>query len=424
MNVHALAGVLWRRKWLALAVLVFEAAAVVLAITLAPKKYTATATIAAAPQPSLLQSTGNFEELENTLGQIVNSRAVLEDVASRLSEPRSVNELRDEVSGARVGGTVLVRITVSDRDPRAAAEIANAITEVLPLHDPSGGLFRFTNTDRANTPSTYSSPDVKVVALVGTLLGIVLAAGSALIRDSVARTVENAEQLRDATAAGVLGTVPRPSDLATLPAVDAETPNSTVFRALRVALEFAGSEESTHSLVIAAVVREDADAWLATNLAVALAQVHHRVLLIDGDLGAGEPHPALAVDGAPGLYDVLRRTVPLDDALRPGPAPGVTILPAGRCAGEPTANLIELHFHDLLVQVAPQFDVVLALARPVTESDDARVMAVGAGLLLVVPSRKVKLRTLRELSAGLRDVRIRLVGSILIDTRVRVRGRG
>ena len=420
MNIRVLSGALRRHSWLALAVLVVEFIAIVIGLRLAPRAYTAVAAVTAIPQASLLTSSGNFDNLETTLAQIVDSRSVLEEVRGRIANVRSVNQLRTEVSGARVTGTVLIRVTVVDANPRIAAEVANAVVDVLPLHDPSGGLFRFVNIDQAQPPASYSSPNVKIVLLVGIVLGVVLAVGAAQIRDHATRTVESEEQLRDASGTDVLGVVLTPRNPSMFSPPDRPAQHAAAFRAVRVALEFANSEEPIRIVVIASAVLGDHCGWLAVNLAVALARVGHDVLVIDCD-GRGR-HPALDVPGTAGLYDVLLGTTPLDRALVLGPIDRVTILPSGVTDESTDESLLEVCLPPLIVELGDRFDLVLVIARSPSESEDARVLAMGGSLLLAVPSHRVRPNELRRLVEELRAVQTRVVGTVLTRPRRRLRG--
>lgn len=415
MTVRMLLAAVWRRRWLALAVLLLDFAAVALALFVAPKGYTASSTITAAPQPSLISSTGNLTDLETTLAQIVNSRSVLTDVQRRIGAHRSVATLRDEVSGQLVTGTVLIRITVVDQDPHTAADIANTVADVLPAHDPSGGLFLFTRLDHADAPPTFSTPNVRIIALAGVVLGVVLAVAAALIRDAAAGTVDSAEDLREVAGTDVFGAVARPRDPSRLTALDED---ALAFRALRVGLEFAGSDEPTRILVMAPAVPDGQDQWLAVNLAVALAQVRHRVLLVDTQLERKSRHPALAAAAdAPGLYDLLRGATTPQRAVVAGPVDGVQVLPVGDPGAAAPSDLVEMCFHDIIAKLSCDYDVVLVSAPSPTVSDDASVMAVGGKLLIAVPGRRVRAKALRQLVDELQAVRLRIVGCVLIGAR-------
>jgi Mrp family chromosome partitioning ATPase/capsular polysaccharide biosynthesis protein len=422
MTARALFAAVWRRRWLALIVFVVEIGIVVAWLAVAPRKYTATATISATPSADLLSSTGNFDALEQTVAQIANSRSVLADVHERTDGIRPIWKLREEVSGTLVDNTVLVRVSVVDKSPEVAARVANAVATVLPLHDPSGGMFVFTQTDPASVPQSYSSPNTKLIALVGAVLGVFLAVAAALIRDRTARTIETPGQLRAYAGTDVLASVPRPRDPWDLTRIDAEEPIAGALRSLRVELDYASSDRPTGAIVIAdanASAGDEQAPWLAVSLATSLAQVNHRVLVIDGDFRAPNRPPQLSRNGRPGLVGVLRRSNAVDDAIHVDLVPGVDVLPAGDANPPGVANLIELEFQRLLGELSGRYDAVLVIAPPASASGDARVMAIGGSLLLVVAARTVRESRLREIIADLRATRTRVLGAVLIAMRQR-----
>jgi tyrosine-protein kinase len=422
MTARALFAAVWRRRWLALLVLIVEVGAVVTWLAVAPRRYTASATITAAPTAQLLSSTGNFEQLEQTLAHIVSARSVLSDVHQRTGGVRPIWKLREEVSGSLVSGTVLVRISVTDKSPRTAARVANAVASVLPLHDPSGGLFVFTQGDSAAVPSAYASPDTKLIGLIGAVLGIFLAVGAALARDRTARTVETTGDLRTSVGTDVLASVPRPRDRSAVAVGEGELdePTAAELRTLRVELDYASSDRPTGAIVVADATAGDEYApWLAVNLAGSLAQVDHRVLVIDADHRQRRRHPLLTRSDSAGLYAVLAGESSPGEAIRPGSVPGVSVLAA---AGDPpkgAANLIELGFRRLLDELNGDYDAVLVVAPPTTTSEDARVMSIGGSLLLVVTAGAVRESRLRELIADLRATRTRVLGAVLVAAKQR-----
>jgi capsular exopolysaccharide synthesis family protein len=419
VNGRSFLVALWRRRWLALLVLVVEMAAVVAWLSLAPKKYTATARFTATPTSGIVTGGGDYTQLEQTLAAIVNSRPVMQKVSDDLHGVRSVSVLQTEVTGTLQSGTVIIEIKVVDESATVARDIANATLKEIPNFDPSGGLFLFTSTGAATTPDTYSSPDTKVVLLAGFGLGILLAVATALVRESAVGTVDTEEQLRDTTGADTLGEVSRPADVSALSVVEPGSEFVVEFRALRVSLEFASSEQPARTVVLSSTVPDPTDAWIGVNLAVALADVAHRVLVIDADFRNRPRHPALDVPNRPGLGEVLRGTTTLSDAIVAGPVDGMKVLPNGHVDAASAATLVELRFHRLLSQIDEDFDIVLVLAAPATESEDARVMAVGGTLVLTVPAGRVRTKQLRRLVANLRRVNISILGTVLVGTRRR-----
>jgi len=418
MDVQTVLGAVWRQRLIAVAVLLVMAVAVTIGLYYAPRSYTSSATVSAATDAESTAAESDLESLRATLGELVDSSDVLEDVQQRLSVVRSLEQLRSAVSGQWVQGTILVEITVTDRNPDVAAEIANSVAEVLPMHDPSSGSFTFTRSDPAEPAESFSSPNLPLVLGVATLLGLILAAIAAVVRDRLRRRVTNKVALAQALSAPVLATIAPPRDETSLPALYPGTDASNVFRELRLALEAVATDDPVHKIVVTGVVPGDVNVWLGANLAIALAQVDRRVLLIDGRMGDQHGRPIDAAPDSAGLYDVLQNGGLLQ-AVSQGPVERLAVLPAGDSGGAPTERIVESRFGTITAEAVDKFDVVIVLAPALSEGQDAVVMAVDGSLLLAIPSGKVTVATLREHAMHLRSVGVRLIGSVLLDPRGR-----
>jgi Mrp family chromosome partitioning ATPase len=413
LNGRSFAAVLWRRRLTGLLVLVVVAAGTLAWLLLAPRTYTATASITATPQASLAATAGTAANLQDTVAALADSQPVVADAVGDLGPERSVAVLQSETWAERVDGTAIIRIHVEDRDRHYAARAADAVAAVLPQHDPTGGQLLYTGVGSAAVPTSFTSPDIATSIVVGAVLAVLAGLAAVLTREVATGRVEDQNQLTALVQAPVLASVSRPRDPGEMPGESTPAAVATQFRALRVALEFATSDDPTSLVVMAPAVPDDAAAWTAVHLAGALAQVEHRVLIIDADFGARVRHPALKSNG-PGLADVLRGKVELRDAVRPTPIAEVSVLPAGNLDGASPANLLELRFHHAIAALEKEVDLVLVLAPALSESDDARVMAAGNALLLAVPAKRVRARIVRGLAAELRRMRLRVIGTVLI----------
>src|SRR4051812_12662962 len=130
MDVRDLGVALWRQRLLVALILVITGAAVAAGLALAPKSYAATATISAAEEPGAPVS-DDPDALRATLAELASSRGVVDEVRDRTGTDRSKGELRRSIQGDWVRGTILVEITVEDRDPDTAASLANTVAAVL-----------------------------------------------------------------------------------------------------------------------------------------------------------------------------------------------------------------------------------------------------------------------------------------------------
>ena len=411
---RALGALLWRRRWIVLLVFALVANAIAAGLVLADREYTATARIAATPQEGT-SLPASYEDLLGTLADVAESRPLLEEVADEV-DGRFAQDLRDDVEGKVVPNTVIVQVSVTDTDPDRAAEIANEIVDQLPSHDPTGGSFDFDVTEEAVPPDDPSSPNVPVTFLAGLALGLVLAVAAAVVADRVFRTVTDPDELAEVSDTVVLGVLPKPADPHGIPAVDPVADEFQSIRALRFAIEFASAEDPSRLLVVTSASGSDPWAgWTEINVAAALGEVGHRVLVVNTDREA-DVHPALVAPGEPGLYDVLAGEVELVEAVRKGPTGLVDVLPVGQ-VDLASPSLLEMRFGSLLEDSEADYDVVIAHAAPVSTSEDARIMAIHGALLLTVPSGGVHPRFVRRAAEHLRGIRLRVLGSVLLGVR-------
>lgn len=416
-TVRAFFATIWRRRLVAGTVVLLVAACVAAVLVLAPHRYTAAARVAATPPATTADSPASYDDLLGTVAEEAQSLPVLEDVHRQVPS-RSVAQLQDEVSGTVIFGTVLVQVSVTDTDRTLAAQIANAVAADLPVHDPSSAYLTLSTAQPAAVPTTYSSPDLRVVALAGVLLALLLGAIAALAYDRVTRTVDTAEELAESTGVGVLGVLPRPRDPSGIAALEPDSAEFAALRALRVALEFACIEQPTRSLVMAPAAANPWPGWLEVNLAVTLAEVGHRVLLVDADRSAQHRHPVFDTVGYPGLYDILAGTASLDAARISGPVEGVSVVPLGNL-DLAAPSLLEMRFGAFLDEVDEKYDVILVHTAPLSESDDARVMGFGGALVLTAPVGRVRPRVLQSVVASLREAHVRVIGSVVLGARQR-----
>ena len=412
LNGRPIHVALWRRRWTALLVVVIVAAATTCWLVVAPRRYTATATITATPQQPAASVRGTVEQLQATIAAVADSGPVIRDLADRLGYRGALATLHDEVSAARVPGTALIRVQVESRSPRFAARAADVLAGLMAAHDPTGGQFRIAVAARAAVPADFSSPKVASTIAWAVLAAVVLAVVAAVLRERTAGRVEDRRQLARLARTPVLATIARPGDPNQVADLRAG-PAAAQFRALRIALEFATSDHPTSLAVLAPVVRDEAAAWTTVGLAGALAVVEHRVLVIDADFRTPAAHPALKSRG-PGLAEVLRGEVELRDAVRPTPVSGVSMLPTGSLDGADGSALLELHFHRAMAQIDKEVDVILVHTAPMTERDDALVMAAGSALVLTVAAGRVRAGTVADASARVHRDRVRLVGAVLL----------
>ena len=147
----------------------------------------------------------------------------------------------------------------------------------------------------------------------------------------------------------------------------------------------------------------------AANLAVSLAGLKQRVLLIDADLRKPRLHEVFGEEQQPGLADVLTGKTTTHD-FRKTKVSGLWLMPAGSASQNPADLLGSESFGQLIDNLRRHFDWIVIDSPPVLAVTDPCLIArVASGVLLVVDCQ----HTPREVALAAVE-RLEVVGANLV----------
>jgi capsular exopolysaccharide synthesis family protein len=186
-----------------------------------------------------------------------------------------------------------------------------------------------------------------------------------------------------------------------------------MLQAVRTNLVLAPELGTGRTLLITSSEPSEGKTTSAANIAVSLARLSQRVLLIDADLRKPRLHEVFGEDQQPGLADVLAGKTSSRD-FRKTKVSGLWLMPAGSVFSNPADLLGSNRFAKLIEQLRSHFDWIVLDSSPVLAVADPCVIArVASGVLLVVDSG----RTPREVATAaverLEAVRAPLLGAML-----------
>ena len=159
----------------------------------------------------------------------------------------------------------------------------------------------------------------------------------------------------------------------------------------------------------------DGKTFFAANLAVTLAQLGGRTLLIDADMRGPRQHEVFNISNPAGLAGILSGRIPQSSLIRPVPGiPGLFLLPVGSMPPNPLELVERPAFGLLLRELTTKFDYVVVDTPAAQFGVDASVIAERCGASLMLARQHVSsIAALEGMAIQLSDGQPKLVGVVL-----------
>lgn len=191
------------------------------------------------------------------------------------------------------------------------------------------------------------------------------------------------------------------------------------FRAVRTQVMmriFGDQERPRRALAVVSPDAGDGKTFFAANLAVVLAQLGGRTLLVDADLRGPRQHEVFNVSNAAGLSGILSGRSESQVVQQVVGVPSLFILPVGITPPNPLELVERPAFGLLMRELVSKFDYVVVDTPAAVYGADSMVIAArcGGGLVL---SRKHASRVgaLQDLVSKLSASTVKLAGVVLND---------
>jgi capsular exopolysaccharide synthesis family protein len=409
-------------------------ALMILYTVMSPKKYTASSELYA----TYNSVTSNSESVTdiNTAGSYISSQiksyptlakteAVLQPVIDEFSLDSTVDDLGELITVSNPTNTMLVNIEVETTNPEQSQQIANAVAESLSdvvsstLYSGANSPVKLAVVQKATTPESPSSPNLKMNLAIGVILGLMAGIAAALIRDAMDTKLRTVRDLQDITRSPLLGSVSDNSKLEEPKPIIVRQPTSRTseeYRRIRTNLSFIAPVSGTTArmIVITSANAAEGKTTTAINLAAALAENGARVLLIDADLRHPSMADRLGIEGNAGLVHVLSGQASVTDVVQQYWKPNFHVMPAGPKPPNASLLLNSKTMEALLEQALKQYDYVIVDTGPMAVTDDAvRFGRLGNGVLLAAGRGVCDKKELRDVVRQFNSVEVPVIGTAM-----------
>jgi len=338
-------------------------------------------------------------------------QAMRNDYEAALTEERTLaNELNRQKIEAQQLNRTSIDYSALQRDAAANRQMFEALLkrtqETGVSEELKTGNIRV--VDLAENPTGPISPNIFNSLLMALLGGLTLAVGLAFGLEYADDRIKNPDEMKKHLGLPFLGMVPALFDKG------AHTPLigrgvsalfTESFRSIRTNVLFSSTEEGGRLVVITSSAPGEGKTMVVTNLAVALAQAGHRVLLMDADMRKPRVHEVFGVPSSPGLSNLMVANATASEVIQESSTPGLWVLSAGTHPPNPSELLGSKRFKEFAAFLMQYFDWVLLDTPPVMAVTDASIVAnLSHGVLFVVgsemTSRRVAQRAVEQLELG------------------------
>ncbi|OWY66120.1 lipopolysaccharide biosynthesis protein [cyanobacterium TDX16] len=252
----------------------------------------------------------------------------------------------------------------------------------------------------AATPPEEAVAPRKILYLVtGIMLGGILAAATALILEKLDKSLRSVEEARKIFGYTLLGIIPalkkseniflrdRSLERATPEILVQESPRSPfsqAYRMLQANLKFLNSDKQLKAIVVTSSVPKEGKSTVAANLAVTIAQMGRKVLLVDADMYRPLQHEIWELPNHLGLSNIIVGQTEPKTAIKKITA-NLHILTSGVIPPNPMALLDSPRMASLISVFSANYDYTIIDAPALNAAADAAILGkMTDGVLLVV----------------------------------------
>lgn len=425
-----------RTHWVGILLLTILGAAAAFGWTaLQPRVYTASAS-------GIVQATGGGTDTGSALvgNQLAQSkvssyvdiggwRSVAQHAIDELGLDTTPQALVSHVTISNPLDTVIINVSANAASPEAARDLAEAwvggmVAEINNLETGSPttpGAVTLVAGQSASLPSEPSSPNVRLNLALGTLIGLALGIGYAVIRHVLDRRVRHPRDIERETGVSVVGTIPLDKQLSESrrlvvfdgPSQEASSSGITeAMRELRTNLQFMDVDNPPRVIVVSSPLPGDGKSTTAANLALGLAAAGQRTVLIDADLRRPVVGSIFSLPDGAGLTDVLAARATIDDVAHPV-SPNLTVLTAGRIPPNPSEVLGSQRMRDLLRGLGQAATVIVDSPPTIPVTDAAVLSTASDGVLLVISAGRTTYEMMHKAIENIGRANGRVLGVVL-----------
>lgn len=282
--------------------------------------------------------------------------------------------------------------------------------------------------DEARPPWSPIEPKRKRNLAMGFLLGFFLSIGMSFAIDYLDTSIKGPSDLEGIAQVSTLASIPdlnqrrilpirrRREDLAKymLTNIPAKSGGADAFRVLRTNLQYVSVDRPIGSFLVTSPAIGEGKSLISMNLAIALAQMGSKTILVDADLRRPILHRAFHFQSTPGLTELIIDEKSLEETVRRTDVENLYCLTCGSIPPNSADLLNSKAAERVYAKLGDEFEFVVYDTAPVLAAADTPILAAKIGdVILVAKARTTSKPVLEGALKTLSGLKTRLLGIVL-----------
>ncbi len=237
-----------------------------------------------------------------------------------------------------------------------------------------------------------------------------------------ARRVNTPEEVVQGLGFRLVGSLPPPQDLSRRRLPDGGGPYGKQWQsklvesvdATRTMLLHAARADSLRVVMITSASAGEGKTTLACHLTASLARAGRRTLLVDCDLRRPSAHRLFDQPAGPGVSELLRGEVSLDDVIRSTAAADLHMIPAGACDAQAVQALAQGGLQEIFDAIRARYDFVIVDSAPVLPVVDSLIISQHTDAVIFSILRDVsRIPSVQDARDRLAALGVRILGAVV-----------
>ncbi len=193
-----------------------------------------------------------------------------------------------------------------------------------------------------------------------------------------------------------------------------KSPISEAYRSLRTSIQYAKADTTLQTIVVTSPGPQEGKSTTVANLAITIAQMGTRTLLVDTDLRRPVLHSIFNLSRSKGISNYLVGKMELDEVVFKTEIDNLYLMPCGTLPPNPSELLGSRAMKHCIAELKKRFDVILFDSPPIMAVTDAAVLSSEVdGVILVIKAGQTDRNAVLRSFEILKNIPNRILGALL-----------